>query len=379
MPTIVNYTSRQQGSNSRTYNSFSRANRSYSSGQSKGPPQSQWSGNNSPGNRPTRNNFCQFCNIPGHLTRDCRKLARFLRDNNVNTDPTKSTTPVANVTTSAPVSPSWLFDTGASNHVTSNQNTLHSVSEYGGPDEIVLGDGTGLPISHIGNAHINTPHKPLVLSNVLYVPRLHRNLVSVSQLCDTNSVSDLCTGARLMRGEKTDGVYHSSLPSKLQILATLKNSPLDLHHQLGHPSRQVFKYIVSKLGFSPTFASNVHCPSCSINKSLKLPFGPNSFVATKPLQLIYSDVWGPVQKSIDNFTYYVIFVDYFSKYTWLYPMKHKSDVAKLFPQFKLLVEKYFQDPIISLFSDNGGEYLLGIETGYTQRKHYHTLTNETRK
>lgn len=37
-------------------------------------------------------------------------------------------------------------------------------------------------------------------------------------------------------------------------------------------------------------------------------------------------------------------------------MKHKSDVAKLFPPFKALVEKYFQHPIISLFSDNGGEY-----------------------
>ncbi|KAL4559915.1 hypothetical protein LXL04_032061 [Taraxacum kok-saghyz] len=162
IPATVNYTSRQQGSNNRTNNSFSRANRSYSSGQSKGAPQSQWSGNNSPGNRPTRNNFCQFCNIPGHLTRDCRKLVRFLRDNNVNTDPTKST-PVAHVTTSAPVSPSWLFDTGASNHVTSNRNTLHSVSEYGGPDEIVLGDGTGLlPFlqSH-GISHYTTPpHTP---------------------------------------------------------------------------------------------------------------------------------------------------------------------------------------------------------------------------
>ena len=206
-----------------------------------------------------------------------------------------------------------------------------------------------------------------MLSNVLHVPRLRRHLVSVHKLCNTNSVSveffpsdffvkDLRTGARLMRGETTEGVYHTSSPSKLQIHVTYKISPLALHHKLGHPSLQVFKSIVSKLGFNSKFASNVHCSSCSINKSHKLPFGPNSFVATKPLQLIYSDVWGPIQRSTDNFTYYVIFVDYFSKYIWMYPMKHKSDVATLFPQFKLLVEKYFQYPIISLFSDNGGEY-----------------------
>ncbi|KAL4560332.1 hypothetical protein LXL04_032482 [Taraxacum kok-saghyz] len=49
--------------------------------------------------------------------------------------------------------------------------------------------------------------------------------------------------------------------------------------------------------------------------------------------------------------------DYYTKYIWLYPMKRKSDVALIFPTFKSLVEKFFQHQIISLFSDNGGEYL----------------------
>lgn len=174
-PLIVNYTSRQQGSNYR--NSAPRNNRSYHSGGQRGGH-----------HRTSRtNDFCQYCNIPSHLTRYCRKLARFLRENNVTTD--KTTTPVANVTTSAPASPSWLVDTGASNHITSDKHTLHQISEYGGPDEIVLADGTGLSISNIGNTYINTPHKPLLLSKVLHVPRLRKNLVSVSQLCDTNRVS----------------------------------------------------------------------------------------------------------------------------------------------------------------------------------------------
>ncbi|KAL4563337.1 hypothetical protein LXL04_027378 [Taraxacum kok-saghyz] len=165
IPTTVNYTTRQQGSTNRNPNSFSRNNRAYHSGSQRGAhqSQSQWSNNNH--NRTNKTNeFCQFCNIPGHLTRDCRKLARFLKDNNVQAD--KNTTPVANVTTSSPASPSWLFDTGASNHVTSDRHNLHSVSEYGGPDEVVLGDGTGLPISNIGTTYINTPHKQLLLSNL---------------------------------------------------------------------------------------------------------------------------------------------------------------------------------------------------------------------
>ncbi|KAJ0936475.1 putative transcription factor interactor and regulator CCHC(Zn) family [Helianthus annuus] len=93
--------------------------------------------------------YCQFCNIPGHTTQDCRKLSRFLRENNISS-------PVANVTTAAPTASTapWLFDTGASNHVTPNTTNLHNLSEYGGPDEIVLGDGS----SHGGASHAGGEH-----------------------------------------------------------------------------------------------------------------------------------------------------------------------------------------------------------------------------
>ena len=161
-----------------------------------------------------------------------------------------------------------------------------------------------------------------------------------------------------MRRENIEDIYHAIPPSKTHVNHVTKFSPLEWHHKLGHPSIKVFKHIVSLMGLSSqiTFDSSVHCASCSINKSHKLPFGPNSFVTTKPLQLVYSDVWGPVQKSVDNFQYYVLFVDFHTKYVWLYPIKRKSDVAQLFPQFKTLVEKFLQTPLISLFTDNGGEY-----------------------
>ncbi|KAJ9558499.1 hypothetical protein OSB04_013113 [Centaurea solstitialis] len=286
--------------------------------------------------------FCHYCNISGHHTKDCRKLSRFLKENHISVVNAQGTTPAVNVTTSGSTNtaPTWLFDSGASNHVTFNHATLHNLSEYGGPDEIVLGDGKGLQISHIGQKQIYTAYKTLNLPNVLY---------------------DLRTGARLLRGENTDDVYHATLPFTPQINHTSTTSTtsfLDWHHKLGHPSIKTFVSIIKHLGLTSKSMSDfhAHCASCSINKSHKLPFGHNSFVAKKPLQLVYSDVWGPVQSSIDNFKYYVIFVDFFSKYVWLYPLKRKSDVATLFPQFKLLVEKFFGTPLVSLFTDNGGEY-----------------------
>lgn len=45
--------------------------------------------------------------------------------------------------------------------------------------------------------------------------------------------------------------------------------------------------------------------------------------SSAPLQLIYTDVWGPSELSIDKFRYFLLFVDHYSKYIWLYPMQKK--------------------------------------------------------
>lgn len=105
--------------------------------------------NNSPTNysRPNRSNqFCNFCNIQGHDTRDCRKLVKFLKDHHITFNNNSPAPPVANVVSSAsqpyPLPQQWMMDSGASHHLTSCPSTLTSVSEYGGPDEIILGDGS---------------------------------------------------------------------------------------------------------------------------------------------------------------------------------------------------------------------------------------------
>lgn len=226
-----------------------------------------------------------------------------------------------------------------------------------------------LSISHTGHTSLSTPSRSHSLFNVLCVPCLRKNLISVAKLCRTNQVSveffplhflmkDLCTGAPLMWGENINDVYYTNPSLKPQLNSTIKASLLDYHHTLGHPSTRILKQLVNDLDltFKPSSHFDFHCTSCSINKNHKVPFGENSFVATKPLQLIYSDVWGPVQQSIDGFVYYVVFFGYYSRYIWLYPIKHKPDVAKLFHQFKSLAEKYFNTPIIFMFTDNGGEY-----------------------
>ena len=60
-------------------------------------------------------------------------------------------------------------------------------------------------------------------------------------------------------------------------------------------------------------------------------FGESSLKSRGPLDLLYTDVWGPSPiRSIDGLSYYVIFVDHFTKYSWLFPMANKSNVFSIF-------------------------------------------------
>nr|GEX74705.1 hypothetical protein [Tanacetum cinerariifolium] len=211
------------------------------------PSRNQWSNghNFNNGNRDTRTNtYRQYCNFAGHEAKECRKLARFLRENHVTTGNSiteKQTSPITNVTTS-----SYMFDTGASNTVDPERTYFHSISEYGGPDEIVLGNGNTLSITHIGQTHLHASSGSLALKDVLCVPQFKNKLIFVAKLCKTNQVSveifptrffvkDLRTGAQLSRGENYLDVYYANLPSQRQINAVSTISPLDWHHKLDHP------------------------------------------------------------------------------------------------------------------------------------------------
>ena len=99
------------------------------------------------------------------------------------------------------------------------------------------------------------------------------------------------------------------------------------------------------------------CDACCSSKSHKLPFKISLHKSSKPLELIHSDVWGPAPEiSHFGFKYYVIFIDDFIKYTWLYPLKNKSDVLRIFMEFHPKAERQFSTKLISLQTDWGGEF-----------------------
>jgi 5'-3' exoribonuclease 2 len=60
--------------------------------------------------------------------------------------------------------------------------------------------------------------------------------------------------------------------------------------------------------------------------------------------------------SLSRYTYYVSFIDDYSRKTWIYFLKAKSEVFGKFKEFKALVENLSKKKIKVLRSDNGGEF-----------------------
>ena len=60
---------------------------------------------------------------------------------------------------------------------------------YNGSDDIMIGSGLGLSITHTGSSFLHTTHNTFKLNNVLCIPAMKKNLNSISQFCTSNNVS----------------------------------------------------------------------------------------------------------------------------------------------------------------------------------------------
>ena len=90
----------------------------------------------------------------------------------------------------------------------------------------------------------------------------------------------------------------------------------------------------------------------------KTPFTGQSERANELLGLIHSDVCGPFSSTArGGFQYFITFTDDFSRYGYVYLMKHKSETFEKFKVFKNEVQNQLGKNIKTLRSDRGGEYL----------------------
>ena len=108
-----------------------------------------------------------------------------------------------------------------------------------------------------------------------------------------------------------------------------------------------------------TSISPRECEGCVLGKHPQEKFDKGkSQWASEPLDLIHSDLMGPfLHPSINKMRFFLIFVDDFSRFTWIYFLKQKSEVFQHLKDFKALVETQSGKKIKVLQTNNGGEYV----------------------
>ena len=105
--------------------------------------------------------------------------------------------------------------------------------------------------------------------------------------------------------------------------------------------------------------SSLDCESCQFAKHHRLHSSPRvNKRASPPFELIHSDVWGPSPVVFPiRFQYFVTFVDNYSRTTWLYLMKNRSELFSHFRAFYAEIHIQFHVFVQSLRSDNAKEYV----------------------
>ena len=86
----------------------------------------------------------------------------------------------------------------------------------------------------------------------------------------------------------------------------------------------------------------IDCEICPLAKQKRLPFTPSSHVSSHYFDLIHCDLWGPFSTpTIDGCKFFLTIVDDCSRCTWVYLLKHKSQIQAILEQFYLMIEAQF--------------------------------------
>jgi len=102
---------------------------------------------------------------------------------------------------------------------------------------------------------------------------------------------------------------------------------------------------------------NTICKPCQIGKKNKVHFMEKEGSASKPLELVHTNLCGSSRKkSPCGEEYFILFIDDFSRMCWIGLLKHKDEAFENFQAFKALVENESDRKIKCLRSDRGGEF-----------------------
>ncbi|KAM5569751.1 hypothetical protein ABKV19_016986 [Rosa sericea] len=274
----------------------------------------------------------------------------------------------------------WFIDSACSNHMTANKSLLIDIDTSVTP-RVRMADGNLAQSQGRGTLVVETKKGRMYIKEVMIVPNLAENLLSVGQLIEHGYYVDFGDNSCAIYGKrdrtqqiakvKMEG--NRSFPITLNYSASASKSvdvswKVDVlnnawlwHRRLGHLNFQSLKHLKEKdmvHGLPIIQEASEICEGCAVGKQHRDSFPKEkAWRASKPLELIHSDVCGPMNTATHGGNrYFLTFIDDFSRMTWCYFLRQKSDVFSMFKKFRVMVERQSGFLIKTLRSDRGGEY-----------------------
>ena len=302
---------------------------------------------------------CNFCKRLGHLKNDCKKRkqkaassANLARE----PEPYSSDESLFHVGTANRVSGStrWIADSGASKHMSPFIDEFVDYVPFESPRSVILADNSRLNILGSGSVHLLIAGVALSLKNVLHVPSLSEKLISISQLTSAGLVCTFSDGKLLITTPSGNICVTPSMgifPIIPDRISAMLSSDI-LHRRMGHLGHKSLSFIF------PGSSQVKNCRICAVSNQKSRKFLERSSVrATRAGQIIHSDLCGPIKPySVGGARYIVSFIDDFTRYSECYLVRYKSQALDHFKIYSASVESHTGLPILTLVSDNGGEY-----------------------
>ncbi|GKD38515.1 retrotransposon protein, putative, ty1-copia subclass [Tanacetum coccineum] len=245
---------------------------------------------------------------------------------------------------------------------------------------LYVGDGHRAAVEANGDYHLCLPSGlVLILHNYHYAPSITREIISVSRLYkdgfvnrfeNDNSIFVFKNNMIYFNAIPRDDIYeivmsYSNTNNSSKYAVTNKRAKLNLnsallwHCRLGHINKKRIKKLqLGGLLNSTDIKSFEKRVACMSDKMARKPYSHQVERAKDLLGLIYTDVCGPFKiMSRQGAYYFITFTDDFSRYGYVYLLKHKHEVFETFKVFQKEVENQLRKTIKSLRSDRGGEYM----------------------
>ncbi|OMO73430.1 Integrase, catalytic core [Corchorus capsularis] len=260
---------------------------------------------------------CRYCKKLGHVISECYKLKAKQAATSGQSNQRNSAYGPKPVTATAAATTEDLATTSSSLSLTISMSKLETIVKqlvHKTCLALVLSsvtdDNSAMPVSHVGNVCDSN----LDLPDVFHVPSLTLNLISVGQLTEL----DPQTGEILGTGCKT---------------------------------------LASSGKLRPVKEEHVDCTSCKLAKHHDLPFEVNDKTCLSAFDLVHTDVWRPSPyETMGGSKYFVVFVDDYSRYTYIYLIKARSQIPEIVSNLVAMVKTQFSRTINVLRMDIAMEY-----------------------